>query len=60
MIRGYKKLKVKKQKGPGGPGGPGGGQGGQEAREPGKWEAQRPRGPGSHQVDFGPSPLSSQ
>ena len=67
MIRGYKKLKVKKQKGPGGPGGPGGtrgrrnkGQEGKEAREPGKWEAQRPRGPGSHQVEFRPSPLSSQ
>lgn len=61
MIRGYKKLKVKKQEGPGGPGpqGPGGtrGQEGQEAREPGKWEAQ---GPGSHQVEFRPSPLSSQ
>lgn len=64
MIRGYKKLKVKKQKGPRGPGGqgPGGtrGQEGKEAREPGKWEAQRPRGPGSHQVEFRPSPLSSQ
>ena len=64
MIRGYKKLKVKKQKGPRGPEGqgPGGtrGQEGKEAREPGKWEAQRPRGPGSHQVEFRPSPLSSQ
>ena len=70
MIRGYKKLKVKKQEGPGGPEGqrprgtrgPGGtrGQEGKEAREPGKWEAQRPRGPGSHQIDFRPSPLSSQ
>lgn len=55
MIRGYKKLKVKKQKGPGGP--EPRGQEGQEAREPGKWEAQ---GPGSHQVEFRPSPLSSQ
>ena len=74
MIRGYKKLKVKKQKGPRGPEGQGpGGTRGQEergarrprrdkAQEPGKWEAQRPRGPGSHQVEFRPSPpiLSSQ
>ena len=35
MIRGYKKLKVKKQKGTRGPGGQGpGGTRGQEAREP--------------------------
>lgn len=68
MIRGYKKLKVKKQKGPRGPeprgqeeqGARNKGQEGKEAREPGKWEAQRPRGPGSHQVEFRPSPLSSQ
>lgn len=48
MIRGYKKLKVKKQKGPGGPGGPGGGPGGPGgpgAREMGGPEAQRPREP---------------
>ena len=47
MIRGYKKLKVKKQKGPRGPG----------AKAP---EERGARRPGSHQVDFRPSPLSSQ
>ena len=68
MIRGYKKLKVKKQKGPRGPEPRGQEEQGarrprrDKAQEPGKWEAQRPRGPGSHQVEFRPSPpiLSSQ
>ena len=40
MIRGYKKLKLKKQKGPRGPGAKE--MGGPEARE-----AQRPGGPGA-------------
>lgn len=54
MIRGYKKLKVKKQEGPRGP--EPRGQEEQGAGAKGKW----PLGLGSHQVEFRPSPLSSQ
>ena len=55
MIRGYKKLKVKKQKGPGGPGGTRG----RRARRP-RSQEMGARRPGSHQVEFRPSPLFYQ